>query len=147
MMRRGKSGFEEFVTGLIFTGIFGFLWARYGQWWFIFPAAFAGVLPMVSGLRKILSKAFMPKQKKEEIEAQIRGNRERQILQIAKSHNGIVTPAIAALDTGLPMEEMDEVLGNMAKKGYAQAEVEDSGRMVYIFADFTKKETPEEIER
>jgi N-glycosylase/DNA lyase len=145
-MGRGKSGFDQFITGLIFTGVFGFLWMRSGAWWWVFPAAFAGVMPMISGIRKMAARAFMPRQKKEEILEQQKISRERQILQVAKNHNGVVTPAIAALDTGSSMEEMDTVLGDMAKKGYAQAEVEDSGRLVYIFADFAKKDQLNKIE-
>lgn len=101
--------------------------------------AFAGVIPMLTGLRRMIGKAFTPKADRQVEFEQQKVSRERQILQIAKNHDGVVTPAIAALDSGLSMEEMDTILGDMAKKGYAQAEVEDNGRMVYIFPDFTKK--------
>ena len=135
----GKSGFEEFITGLVFTVIFSVLYITTKGFWWLFPAGFAGVIPMLSGVRKMVANRALPRQTREQESKQLRADLERKVLQVAKDNNGTVTPAMAALETGLPLEEMDTFLGSMASKGYARADVEDSGRMVYIFQDFVKQ--------
>ena len=138
-MGKEKSGIEEFVSGLVFSAIFGFFWLKNGGWFWIFPLGFVGLVPTLNGLQKILSKRPPSKRsKKAELELK-KSSLEKQILQIASSREGIITPAIAALESDLPLEEMEKALGEMAKRGYAQMEVEDSGRIIYVFPDFVKK--------
>lgn len=137
--RRGKSGFEEFTTGLVMAVGFTVAALVTKIYYFLIPAGFAGLIPMLSGLRKMISNASLPKKNREQESRQLKADLERKILQVAKNNDGIVTPTVAALETGLPLEEMDSFLGSMASRGYARADVEDSGRMIYVFQDFVKQ--------
>lgn len=119
--------------------VFGIVYLRTGSWIWLFPAGFGGLIPMLTGIKKMISNRSLPKRTREQESKQLKADLERKVLQVAKDNNGIVTPTVAALETGLPLEEMDSYLSKMASKGYARADVEDSGRMVYIFQDFVKQ--------
>lgn len=61
---------------------------------------------------------------------------EKQVLQTAKAEKGLITPALVALKTDLTMERAEKILESMARKGYAEMRVSDSGRVEYEFPEF-----------
>lgn len=134
---------ETFTSGLVFTVVFGALLGWHGAWWWIFPLAFAGVLPMVKGLTSMVSGRQrlggpQPAPQMEGPGGTVPGkvDSERQILLVAKEENGRVTPALAALKTELSIENAEHILQNMAEKGYATMHVTDEGRVEYRFPEF-----------
>ena len=132
--RRRKSAEASLTSGAVFTVAFGVAWSVTGWWFFIFPLLFAGVLPMVDGLRRIGSQ-------KRRGELPPRGtanaaSAEKQILLAAKENGGVVTPALVALKTELSIQEAEKALEEMAQRGYANMRVTDSGRIEYEFPEF-----------
>ncbi len=141
MNHRGhkRSGFDEFISGLVIAAVFSVVYITTGKWFWLFPAGFGGLIPMLTGIKHMIANASLPKRNRDQETRQLKADLERKILQVAKNNDGLVTPAVAALETGLPLEEMDSFLGSMASKGYARADIEESGRMVYVFQDFVKQ--------
>ena len=125
------------TSGLVFTVAFGLAWAFTGQWWFIFPLVFAGVLPLAEGLRRL--RLERPPRRQVEEEPQVllsSAAAEKQILLAAKEEKGLVTPALVALKTELTIQEAEKLLEEMARKGYAVMHVRDDGRIEYEFPEF-----------
>ncbi len=140
----GKDGWEEVTTGLIFAVVFGVLWLRGGSWVWLFPAAFAGVLPMMEGFRKM---AVARARRRNEIEAHKRRpeDMERVVLQLARSHHGILTPSLVAVESDLSIGEAETTLDSLAARGYTSAEIRESGHIEYEFREFMRRlEPPEE---
>jgi hypothetical protein len=134
---------ETFTSGLVFTVVFGALLGWHGAWWWIFPLAFAGVLPMVKGItsmvfqRQRLAGPMPPPQMEGPSTSPLpKADSERQILLVAKEEGGRVTPALAALKTELSIENAEQILQDMAEKGYATMHVTDEGRVEYRFPEF-----------
>ncbi len=139
----GKDGWEEVTTGLIFAVVFGVLWLRSGSWVWLFPAAFAGVLPMMEGLRKM---ATARSRRRNEIEARKRRpeDMERVVLQLARDHRGILTPSLVAVESDLSIGEAERVLDDLAARGHTSAEIRESGRIEYEFREFMGRLGPPE---
>jgi len=133
MGKRSKST-EALVTGLVFTAGFGTALALTGVWFWIFPLMFIGVLPAVKGLQGMISN----REKKVDPLKQA-ASAEKEILQLAKSEGGTVTPALAALHTSLSTEEAEEILQSFVKKNYAVMQVTDDGRVEYEFPEFRRR--------
>jgi len=123
---------SSIIVGGIFVLLFGSLWIFQWGWFWIFPLFFAGVIPMVNGIRKFLKRKLTKKRRMLERKAFT----QKQILKLAKIKSGILTPAIAALETDLSIEEAEEVLQTMAKNGIIEMSVEEDGRIKYRFPDF-----------
>lgn len=147
-MGRRKSGLERIVGGLT-TGA-----ALYGLWffhllpipfgWFVFLGVVFGVIPVLTGLRRVASEiADGGRTKREAIEdqkAQVverRDSLEKIVLQIAKERRGIVTPALVVLHSDLQLAEAEKVLGDLASRGYAEMRLKDNGTIDYVFHDLT----------
>ena len=133
MSDRKKGPVEAFFTGIVLTVAFGavFLLNRH-QWFWIFPLVFAGVLPTLEGLRRILRERKPPRIAAEE-QADMD---EKEILRLARDEGGTVTPALAALKTSLNTERAERVLQNLVKKGFASMDVTKEGRVVFEFPEF-----------
>jgi hypothetical protein len=136
MGKKRKSGWEEFTGGLVFSFVFGFLWLNNtSSWFWLFPFAFAGLMPALQGLSRIISQRFqhrIPKQDKKEIER----SREKEILKLASRNNGTLTAALVALETDLSVEESEQELQRLARLSQATVEVTEEGRITYEFPDF-----------
>jgi hypothetical protein len=134
--KQSRSPFSSIITGLAFACAFGLAWFFTGIWVFIFPMVFAGVLPMLDGVQRLSSgktrKALGYKKGKQSVE--------RQILLVAKQHKGKVTPALVALNSDIPLEQVEKKLSDMAKKGYAEMHVTRGGRIQYLFHDFSDQD-------
>ena len=141
--RRSEKPVETFTTGLAFTVIFGVLLAFFhGAWWWVFPLVFAGVMPMVRGLTGLVARRGAvehrgPPTARIEPRELSGAEAEKQILRVAKEEGGRVTPALAALKTSLSMERAEEILQQMAARGYATMQVSDEGRVEYQFPEFS----------
>ncbi len=65
-----------------------------------------------------------------------RVRQEKEILRVAKTEHGRITPAVAALKSSCSIEEANQILDSIVEKGYAQMDVDDNGRIVYLFPEF-----------
>lgn len=135
--RRGKRSPEASITtGAIFTLAFGLGWYFTGTWWFVFPMVFAGILPLVEGLRRLGRERQLRVDGTQREALRSTASAEKQILLTAKEEKGIVTPALVALKTDLSIQEAEKLLEEMARKGYAAMRVTESGRIEYEFPEF-----------
>lgn len=137
-MSKNRSGWEAVTTGFAIAAVFGFLYLRGGSWIWIFPAVFAGLLPMMDGFRRVI--AAGQQRKAQFAQTQRRPEQmEREVLQIARDRGGVVTPSLVALETSLSIAEAEQVLGDLASRGHAGIEVRADGRIEYEFADFMRR--------
>ena len=133
MGKRSKST-GALITGLVFTAGFGTVLVLHRHWGWIFPLMFLGVLPAVKGLQGMISnraKKLDPLQQA--------ASAEKEILQLAKSEGGTVTPALVALHTSLTTEKAEAILQSFVKKSYAVMQVTDDGRVEYEFPEFRRR--------
>ena len=143
--KKNEKPVETFTSGLVFTVVFAALLGWHGAWWWIFPLAFAGVLPMIKGLTSLVfSRQRIPASVPPQVSAATgpapgRANSERQILMVAKEEQGWVTPALAALKTDVSIDNAEQILQSMAEKGYATMHVTDEGRVEYRFPEFAPR--------
>jgi len=71
---------------------------------------------------------------------------ETKILRLARSFHGRLTPLELAANSSLSLEEADNVLENIVRRGYANMEVSDSGSIVYEFPGFLELTPPKHKE-
>lgn len=145
-MGRRKSGLERIVGGLT-TGA-----ALYGLWffhilpipfgWFIFLGVVFGVVPVLTGFRRVAREITDGQRaKREAIEGQKaqvverKDSLEKTVLQIAKERRGVVTPALVVLHSDLQLAEAEKVLGDLSARGYAEMRIKDNGTIDYVFHD------------
>jgi hypothetical protein len=133
-LRRRRSAEASLTSGIVFTIAFGIAWSVTGLWFFVFPLVFAGVMPLVEGLRRLISQRSRPRLASAAGHGSV--SSEKQILLVAKEEKGVVTPALVALKTELSIQEAEKALESMAKLGYALMRVTDSGRIEYEFPEF-----------
>ena len=133
--KRRKSAEASLTSGIVFTVAFGIAWSVTGIVWLAIPMLFAGVMPMVEGIRRLAaarsSKPTAPKPKKPSV-----ASIEKQILLTAKEENGVVTPALIALKTELSIQEAEKKLDEMAQNGYTMMQIRENGRIEYEFPEF-----------
>jgi hypothetical protein len=138
--KKRRSAEASLTSGIIFTAAFGIAWLamlRAGRpgWFFVFPMFFAGVMPMVEGIRRLYaarsSKPVAAKPKKPSV-----ASVEKQILLTAKEENGVVTPALIALKTELSIQEAEKKLDEMTQSGYTMMQIRENGRIEYEFPEF-----------
>lgn len=137
--KSNQNGVETFTSGLIFTVAFGLAWYLTGWWIWLFPFIFAGILPLVEGVRKMIHERSMRKADRLNQKTTARDTNvlaEKEILRIAKAEQGRVTPTMIALNSSLSVEEAEKILEDMVKKGYASMRVTNSGRIEYEFPEF-----------
>lgn len=145
-MARKKSGKEQFFGGLTALGVFAVLWfvfsdGQFGNpfkgdtWWLIFPFLFIAVIPMASGIRRMLSQSRRSKEDEQRQIAEKSTSAEKVALRVAKNNRGIVTPSLVALESNVSLEEADRTLQSLAGRGYAEMRVRDSGVIEYAFPD------------
>ena len=133
-MARKKGPSEALISGLLFTVAFSIVWIVHGGWFWVFPLMFAGVLPLVEGLRRVFALRRVPKINAEQADAMA----EKLVLKVAKEEGGRVTPALIALKSNLNTKRAEEVLQNLVKNGFAGMEVTDDGRIIFDFPEFRR---------
>lgn len=133
--KRRRSAEASLTSGLVFTVAFGIAWSVTNIVWFAIPMLFAGVLPMIEGIRRLAaaraSKPIAAQPKKPSV-----ASVEKQILRAAKEEKGIVTPALIALKTDLSIQEAEKKLDELAQNGYTMMQVRENGRIEYEFPEF-----------
>jgi hypothetical protein len=131
-----RRGFDQFIGGAAVTVVFAVLWLTLGWgWWVIFPIVFGGLLPMIKGIQRLFSDRSSPRNSRSGPE-RLQSDREKEILRLAHDQHGVLTPAVVALHSSLSIDEADQLLGDLAKRGVARIEVGDGGRLSYEFPDF-----------
>ena len=60
---------------------------------------------------------------------------QNRIVRLAQEHGGRLTVTEAAADTGMIVEEADEILKRLSEGGYVEVEVTDAGMVVYRFPE------------
>ena len=135
MSRKRRSGEAALTTGLVLAAAFGLAWfltrSHPLAWLWLFPLVFAGVLPAISGIRR-LGRAHTEGGPARLTAAEA----ERRILLAAREARGLITPALVALRTELSIEEAQGLLEQMARKGYAVMHVREDGRIEFEFPEF-----------
>jgi hypothetical protein len=139
--KRPRSSLEMLISGLVVG--FGALayWllapgAAGHQWWIPAMAFFAGFLPAARGLAGIISARAAAPAAKRIGEKERALERERAVLRVARENGGRLTPALAALDCDMGVEEAEAVLEGLARKGHASMRVREDGRVEYEFTEF-----------
>lgn len=133
---RSRAPVESILVGAAFTAVFGGLFIfRKMEWWWLFPMVFAGVLPIVEGLRRL----FTRKRDEATSSAEKENETERKILRAAHDGAGRLTAASAALTTDLPLKSAQEMLERLVKEGHAVMNVLDSGVIEFQFPEFLPK--------
>ncbi len=131
--RNNKTPIESIIAGSAFTVVFGVLLVtRQQEWWWMFPMVFAGVIPLLEGLRKIVF--GKPGNKGAVIQKE--ADAEKQILRAAHEGNGRLTASIAALKTNLTIKEAQNILENMTREGHAVMNVTKDGFVEFEFPEF-----------
>ena len=131
----GKNkGQDEFITGLVIAVVFGFLFLSRGSIW-IFPFIFIGIMPALRGLSRMRKRDPQIGEQWQEDKLSLVA-KEKKILSVAASEGGKVTPAIVALKTTLSIEEAENILSDLTRRGYASMEINQAGRIEYHFPEF-----------
>ncbi len=135
MSRKRRSGEAALTTGLVLAAAFGLAWyltrSHPWAWLWLFPIVFAGLLPAISGIRRLRREG--PQAGPARLPA---AEAERRVLLAAQAARGLVTPALVALETGLTIEESQGLLEQMARQGHAVMHVRDNGRIEFEFPEF-----------
>jgi hypothetical protein len=71
---------------------------------------------------------------------------ERVILRTAKANQGIATPSEVALEAEISLEDAKKQLEQLVSKGFAEVRVSRSGKLVYVFPDFSTDDTESKLE-
>ena len=143
--RSPRNGLERsgIFSGLAFTLVFGILFFRTEGWFWVFPLVFVGIMPLVRGLTRLFeSRRFRRPPfpsgavREKPFQKETKAAPEKQILRLARDQNGTVTPALVALHTELSLKEAEKKLQNLTGEGHCSMEVNDNGKVEYIFSEF-----------
>lgn len=133
---RRKSGLNEFLSGASVSAVFGVLWfATSSNFWLII-GLFAGVMPMLQGVSRMITDGVDRKRAGRQIPRIADALKEKEILRAARREAGKLTPTIAALKSSVSIEDAEKILKKLVDHGYADMEVTDDGRILYVFPEF-----------
>jgi hypothetical protein len=133
---RKKSGLQELLSGMSVTAVFGVLWfATSSNFWLII-GLFAGVMPMLQGLSRMITDGVDRKRVGREAPRIADALKEKEILRAARRESGRLTPTVAALKSSVSIEDAEKILKKLVDHGYADMEVTDDGRILYVFPEF-----------
>jgi len=140
--KKQKGAAEQIAVGLVATIGFGACFYFFpGQWWFIFPMIFVGLMPLASGIAGLFTrKSSVPGK------ASARNDSvamEKEILHVVSDLRGTVTVLQVAKATSLSIEESQKTLDGFVKKGFATLEVDSAGLIRYEFPEFQGQALPE----
>jgi class 3 adenylate cyclase len=137
---------DELAVGIAAT--LGFAAALFitDIWLFIFPLVFVGLIPLLSGISKLLKRKQLPEQAIGGKNRPSTGSgKEKEILQTARDLNGRVTVLQIASMTSLSIEDARTTLDSMVKRGYIQLNVGENGILRYEFPEFFKEPDTDDI--
>ncbi len=77
-------------------------------------------------------------------EADLYQRRERHILRLAQEHKGRLSIPEIAVSSSMTTNEAETIMEELARKGYADIQVTDSGAIIYEFYGMADRESLEE---
>ena len=102
------------------------------------PYAGGEIMPFVVGVSLVIfgSLLWVLSKKFEEAAHRVRYRRQQnRVVRLSHQRGGRLTVTETAAETGLAIEEADEILKGMADGGFVEVEITDSGMMVYRFPE------------
>jgi hypothetical protein len=137
MAGKDHGGRDELVSGGAFTLLFGFLYLNSGSWIWLFPLVIVGAIPLVRGVLSYIERSKKGNKKLGQRDtAELKGEREKELLRLAKSQRGVLTPTVAALHTSLSIQEAEQLLNDLSSRGYVRVDVDEEGSLRYCFPEF-----------
>lgn len=119
----------DLIAGVVFGVGFGAGYWAFGIGWMIWPFLIIGVLPILSGLRKIV-RGVAARRAAEKSRPQ---RLEQMVLRAARDLGGRVTVVQIASHTDLAPDDAQETLDRMCAKGYVIQDILDNGTVIYEF--------------
>ena len=119
----------EIAWGAAATLGFGLWYAQAGSVWMIVVGTLIGVLPLISGVQKLVKRSLKRKSRRANEPAELEGK----LLKAAKELGGRVTVVQIAAHIGRPLDEVQSALDLMTSRGYVSQEILESGIIRYDF--------------
>ncbi|GEM_PF-965287 len=141
--KSGNKGMNEFLSGASMTVAFGVLYFLNGSPLWLILGVFTGLVPMFEGLSRVTRDSDDDREEHTAASRVGQAYQEKEILRVAKSENGVLTPTVAALKTSLSIEQAERILQRFAEKGYAELNITEQGRLEYVFPEFVPRITHE----
>ena len=130
MKRLGALLLKFWAVPLVPVGVGLMLYGLIDRFESIEPFSIGVTLVILGALLWVLAK------KLDEAAQLVRYRRQQnRIVCLARQRGGRLTVVEAAADTGLTVEEVEEIFKRLADGGYVEIEVTDSGLMVYRFPE------------
>ena len=143
MSRRSRAARRlegQLITGLCWAGGWGVAGVLLGWSWVVFPAFLFGVIPAVQAGVKLYTRRGVDAVQLPQ--APSKASREKQIMRLARSKKGRLTPMEVAVDSSFSLAEAEELLDAMATAGHVRMEVDHDGRVHYEFPAFLPESPP-----
>ena len=119
----------EIAWGTAVTLGMGIWFAETGSVWMIVAGTLVGVLPLVSGIQKLIKRAARKRKKPDTEPAALEGV----VLKAARELGGRVTVVQMAAHIGCSLGEVQNALDAMTSSGYVTQEILDTGIIRYDF--------------
>ncbi len=119
----------EIAWGVTATVGMGIWFAQTGSAWTIVVGALIGVLPLISGIGKLIKRSTRKRNRPRTEPAELEGI----LLRAAKQLGGRVTVVQLAAHVGRSLDEVESALDAMTSRGYVLQEVLDTGIIRYDF--------------
>jgi hypothetical protein len=129
---------RSIITSLVVLGVCVAMFIRTQSWVVFFPALFFAIFPLMDAFKRI----FNSKKIRQELSQTEEQRNQKTVLRIAKENKGIVTPTLVAMNSDLSIEQADQFLQSLTKKGFADMRVRDSGKIEYEFLEFLQEPDP-----
>jgi class 3 adenylate cyclase len=127
-----KSDWRELIpVGIVATGGFGAALIWFNVLWLVFPLIFVGLMPLGIGISRLLSRRKKIKSERARMPAQ----QERLVFEAARRGGGRLSVMQMSAESSLSLDEAQNVLDEMAKRGYIGQEVDDNGLITYVFPE------------
>jgi hypothetical protein len=125
------------MSGVTMTLVFGGMFLVTDSPFFLFGGLLFGVIPTIQGASRLLGRRAERKrlEARNDPEKQ-RAEQERQVLRAARDEGGRLTPASAALASSCSLEDCESILQSLVSRGHALMDVQDNGRVLYLFPEF-----------
>jgi hypothetical protein len=120
------------ITSLVVLAVCVVMFARSQSWFVFFPALFFAIFPLKNAITRILN----GKKLRQELSQNEEMRNQKTVLRIAKENKGIVTPTLVAMNSDLSIEQADLLLQSITKKGFADMQIRESGKIEYEFREF-----------
>ncbi|HUX50922.1 MAG TPA: adenylate/guanylate cyclase domain-containing protein [Spirochaetia bacterium] len=119
----------QIVWGATVTAGMGIWFAQTGSVWTIVVGTLIGVLPLISGVGKLIKRSTRKRKEPQTEPVELEGI----LLRAAKQLGGRVTVVQIAAHVGRSLDEVERALDAMTSRGYVLQEVLDTGIIRYDF--------------